>query len=286
MAEIALVTDSSACLPQNLRERYGVRIVPLSLRIGDQTYSDGSLPADELFRLADGVKAAPTTASPSPADFVAAFRRAADSGATRVLCLTLAAGFSGTYDSAVAARELAAESLPGIEVRVTDTNGLAMTHGFAVLAAARALESGTSVEEATERAQRVGANARLAGLLGTTRYLARGGRVPWIVHWAARILSIRPLLAFDEGRARSIGRVRTESRGLERLIEYAEKHGRAGMRIAVTHAAAPEAADRLAEMACRALSPCELLRTDFTSVMAVHTGPGFVGLAFHADAED
>jgi fatty acid-binding protein DegV len=57
------------------------------------------------------------------------------------------------------------------------------------------------------------------------------------------------------------------------------------MRVAVSHCEAPEAADRLAEMACARLAPAELLRTDFTSVMAVHTGPGFVGLAFYSDAE-
>jgi DegV family protein with EDD domain len=285
MPEIALITDSSSCLPKALRREYSIRTVPLSLQIGDHAFADGSISTKKLFQLADEMKVAPSTASPSPADFVAAFREAADAGAKSVLCLTLAAAFSGTYDSALAAREMAVESLPGLDVQVVDTGGLALTHGFAVLAAARTLAERGGMDAAAAAAQSAAAQSRLAGLLGTTRYLARGGRVPWIVHWAAQILNIRPLLAFDEGLARSIGRVRTEERGLQRLIEYARKNGRPGMRVGVMQADAHASAERLAEMAGHELSPSELLRTDFTSVMAVHTGPGFVGVAFQSDAK-
>ena len=202
-----------------------------------------------------------------------------------MLCLTLSARFSGTYESAITARGLAAEELPGLDVRVVDTGGLAMTHGFAVLAAARGLADGASPQAAAEQALRVAGRARLVGLLGTMRYLARGGRVPWIVHWAAQLLRIRPLLAFAEGRTRSIGRVRTEEKGLVRLLAYVKAHSSGGalLRAAVMHTGAPEAAQRLSEALCRELAPVELLQTDFTSVMAVHTGPGFVGLAFYED---
>jgi DegV family protein with EDD domain len=184
----------------------------------------------------------------------------------------------------VAAQALSAEQSPALAVRLADTHGLAMTHGFAVLAAARALAGGASVDEAAEAAESAGRSGRLAGMLGTMRYLARGGRVPWIVHWAAQALRIRPLLAFEDGRAHSVGRVRTETRGIERLLAYARAHadGRP-LRLAVMHTEAPHLADRLAELACRELTPVELLRTRFTSVMAVHTGPGFVGLALCPD---
>ena len=284
MPRTAVVTDSSACIPPLLAGDLGIVSVPLGLLIGDDVHPDGSLSSAELFRLADGTKRPVRTTSPAPAEFLEAYRRARDAGADEVLCLTLSARFSGTYESAITARGLAAEELPGLDVSVVDSGGLAMTHGFAVLAAARSLVGGASSGAAAERALRVGERARLAGLLGTMRYLARGGRVPWIVHWAAQLLRIRPLLAFAEGRARSIGRVRTEERGLVRLIEYAKAHTAGGaLRAAVMHTDAPEAAQRLSEALCRELAPVELLQTDFTSVMAVHTGPGFVGLAFYED---
>jgi DegV family protein with EDD domain len=284
MARTAVVTDSSACLPPDIAEQLRIITVPLGLLIGDEVYHDGALSSAELFRLAEEAKRPVRTSSPAPADFLAAFSRARDEGASEVLCLTLSAAFSGTYESAAAAAGLAREKLPGLDVRVIDTGGLAMTHGFAVLAAARALAEGASPHAAAEKAVAVGQRARLAGLLATTRYLARGGRVPWIVHWAAQILRIRPLLAFEGGRAHSIGRVRTEEKGLARLLEYAKKHTAPGtLRAAVMHTEAPQAAQRLADALRRELAPAELLQTHFTSVMAVHTGPGFVGLAFYSD---
>ena len=284
MPRTAVVTDSSACLPPQLADDLGITTVPLGLLIGDDVHPDGSLSPVELFRLADETKRPVRTTSPAPAQFLEAYRQARDAGAGEVLCLTLSARFSGTYEAAVTARGLAAEELPGLDVRVVDTGGLAMTHGFAVLAAARNLADGASLHAAAEQALRVGERARLAGLLGTMRYLARGGRVPWIVHWAAQLLRIRPLLAFAEGRTRSIGRVRTEEKGLVRLVEYMKAHTSGGaLRAAVMHTDAAEAAKRLSEALCRELAPAELLQTDFTSVMAVHTGPGFVGLAFYED---
>jgi DegV family protein with EDD domain len=284
MPRTAVVTDSSACLPKRLADGLHIITVPLGLLIGDQAHADGALTSAELFRLAEEAKRPVRTSSPAPAAFLAAFARARDEGAEQVLCLTLSAAFSGTYESAVAAAGLARERMDGLDVRVVDTGGLAMTHGFAVLAAARALAEGASPHAAAETAVRVGGRARLAGLLATTHYLARGGRVPWIVHWAAQILRIRPLLAFEGGRPHSIGRVRTEEKGLARLLEYARKHRSGGtLRAAVMHTEAPEAAQRLAEAVCRELAPAELLQTHFTSVMAVHTGPGFVGLAFYED---
>ena len=284
MPRTAVVTDSSACLPSPLAGALGILTVPLGLLIGDDVYPDGALSSAELFRLADETKRPLRTTSPAPAQFLEAYRQAADAGAAQVLCLTLSASFSGTYESAITARALAAEELPGLDVRVVETGGLAMTHGFAVLAAARSLAGGASADAASEQALGVAGRARLVGLLGTMRYLARGGRVPWIVHWAAQFLRIRPLLAFADGRPRSIGRVRTEEKGLQRLLEYARAHSSGGvLRAAVMHTGAPEAARRLSEGLCRELAPVELLQTDFTSVMAVHTGPGFVGLAFYED---
>ncbi|MEX0684114.1 MAG: DegV family protein [Dehalococcoidia bacterium] len=284
MPKTIVVTDSSTCLPAALRTELGIVTVPLGLLIGEEVYPDGSLTSGELFRLAEAARTPVRTATPTPGEFLSAFGEAREAGADSVLCLTLAASFSSTYESAVAAQALAIEELPDFEVRVVDSGGLAMTHGFAVLAAARTLAARGSLDDAAAAASSVGGRGRLAGLLGTTLYLARGGRVPWILHWAANVLRIRPLLAYEGGRAHSIGQVRTERRGLERLVAFAQAHQNGGhLRVAVMHTEAAEAAERLSEAICRELAPAELVRTDFTAVMAAHTGPGFVGLAFYED---
>jgi DegV family protein with EDD domain len=273
MNDVAIVADSSACLPGDLVTKYGIRLVPLGLNVDGRIIPDGSLSATELFALAAKSRGRIQTASPPPGDFLAAFRAARDGGADSVLCLTLSAAYSGTHDAAAAAAELA--EMP---VKVVDTGGLAMTHGFAVLGAARALEAGANVEGAAALARRIGSGGRLVGTLDTLRFLVKGGRVPWIVGWAASLMRIKPVLAFADGGARSIARPRTWPAAKARLLSEV-LNARWPARVAVMHSAAPGRAAELAEAVSEALHPAELLITEFSSVMAAHTGPGFVGLA-------
>jgi DegV family protein with EDD domain len=161
-----------------------------------------------------------------------------------------------------------------------------MAHGFAVLAAARAAEARAGLDEAAAVATSVGRRARLLGSLDTMRYLVKGGRVPWIVGWAASLLHLKPVLAFEGGRARSVARPRTWPAAREQMLRRLsqEFHGEGALHAAVMHAAAP---DRARELACalhERFRPAELLVSEFTSVMAAHTGPGFTGLACYHDA--
>lgn len=251
---------------------YGIRLVPLGLNVDGRIVPDGSLSAEGLFALAERSKRIQTASAP-PGDFLAAFEAGLAAGADDVLCLTLSAAYSGTHDAALAAKEMA-----GFPVTVVDTGGLAMTHGFAVLGAARALEAGASAADAGALARRIGGGGRLIGTLDTLRFLVKGGRVPWVVGWAASLLKMKPVLAFADGGARSIARPRTWAAARSRMLSEV-LDSRWPARVAVMHSAAPERAAELAEAVEDAMHPAELLVTEFSSVMAVHTGPGFVGLA-------
>lgn len=286
MPEVAVVADSSACLPDELVSEYGITIVPLALLFDGDLYHDGALSSAEFYERLAASRKPPSTTSPAPGEFLEAFRRLHASGARDVVCLTLSARYSGTHSAARNAAEIAMRELPGLTVRVVDTHGLAMTHGFAVLAAARAIRQGASGEEAAQIAESVGKKAHLVGVLETTRYLARSGRVPWIVHWAASALSIKPVLAAAGAEIGAIARVRTVAKGIDRMIQYMADHaGEDALHAAVMHANAPERAREVAARVVERLSPVELLVTEFTSVMGIHTGPGFVGIAFYSGQE-
>jgi len=284
MPRIAIVTDSSACLPTELAERYNVRIVPLSLLFDGTVFRDGELSQDEFYaRLRDPEQRA-TTAAPAPGEFLEAFRAAQAAGASAVLCLTLSSRYSGTHSSAINAADLAVRELPGFEVRVIDTGGIAMAHGLAVLDAAKGAAAGGSLDETAATACRAAAGANLVGVLKTTRYLARSGRVPWIVHFVTSLLRIKPIIAASAGKTRAVGRVRTMTKGMERMIDFVRRNTASDrpLRVAVMHADASGQAQVLAERVRDTLAPVELLITEFTGVMAVHTGPGFLGLAWQA----
>lgn len=284
MPGVAVVADSSACLPADILEQYGIITVPLTFLLGGELCRDGAFSSAEFFRRLREASTPAVTNAPAPGEFLQAFRQARDAGAQAVLCLTLSSEYSGTYSSARNAAEMATRELPGLPVRAVDTGGLAMVHGFAVLAAARAARAGAGLDEAAAAAVAAASRGHLVGALDTMRYLAKSGRVPWIVHWAASALQIKPILAAEDGRVEGIGRVRTMARAIDRLLGYVAERTRQGgaLHVAVMHSDAAARAQELARRVRESFAPAELMVTEFTSVMGVHTGPGFVGLAFYS----
>ena len=287
MPKVTLVTDSSACLTADLVARDGIVVVPLAFLFDGDLRFDGALSGREFYALLKSSRRFPTTTSPAPGAFLEAFQQARQRGADAALCITLPSRYSGTYSSALNAAELARQEMPRFTVRVVDSGGLAMCHGFAVLAAARALESGAGIEEAADVARAVGSRAHLIGALDTTRFLAKSGRVPWIVHWATSALQIKPILSARGQEVKAIARVRTLPRALDRLLSFLEQQGegKPSLHVAVMHADASDTARELADRIRERWQPQELLVTEFTSVMGIHSGPGFVGLAFYSDAD-
>jgi DegV family protein with EDD domain len=266
--------------------QYGITVVPMALLIDGEIYHDGLLTPAEFRTKLESATRPPSTTTPAPGEFLEAFRTLHSHGHRSILCLTLSAAYSGTHSVAVNAADMAMGEMVDLRVVVVDTGGLAMAHGFAVLAAARAAACGADLEGSEAAARTVASRAHLIGALDTMLYLAKGGRVPWIVHWAASMLQIKPVLVAYDGHVRSFGRPRTMKNALTRLVRYLEP--RAGrpdkLHVAVAHYDSPERAAELAERVRAELNPAELFLTEFTPAMSVHAGPGFVGLAFYSDA--
>src|SRR3972149_1105553 len=139
MATVAVVTDSSACLPPEVIEEHGIIVVPLAFLFDGELHHDGTLSSSEFYRR---LRRAPSRRAPARGESRGPARRGGDGGAEAVLCLTLSSAYSGTHSSALNASKLAEQELPGLVVRVQDPHGLAVSHGFAVLAAARAVPAG------------------------------------------------------------------------------------------------------------------------------------------------
>jgi len=278
------VTDSSACLSAEIAALHRITVVSLTVAIDGEQWRDEAITGREFYdRLRLSQEA--MSAAPAPGEFSEAFHGARQSGADAVLCLTLPSEYSGTYGAAVNARELVSREWPDFPVRVVDTRCMAMAHGFCVLAAARAACGGATLDETVAAAESVAKRTHLVGALETTRYLAKSGRVPWIVHWAASLLRIKPVIAASEGRIGAVGRARTIGSAIEKMLRYLEERTKPGavLHVGVMHADAAEGASELAEAVRKRFSPVELLVTDVTSAMGVHTGPGFLGLAFYWD---
>ncbi len=272
---IALVADSSTCLPADVIKRFGIDVVPIPVTMGDDVIDDGTITPEDLFARAEVSGKVPRTASPSPGAFHDAYLREKARGAESILCLTLPDSFSGTFAAANAAADLA-----DIPVRVVDTGAVAAVHGFAVEAAARALADGECVDDAVEAVHDVVRRSELVGVIDSMKYVARNGRVPWLAGQAASLLGMKPVVAFSGGRARLTDRPRRITDAIERIVRRIESSpcGSGPLEAVVLHAAAPALAEALA-MAAKGRLDIDAIRiAECGLAMAAHVGPGFVAL--------
>jgi DegV family protein with EDD domain len=283
-ARTAIITDSTACMPPELAERYGIGIVPLHLIFGGRTFVDSML-ADtaEFYQLLAESSDRPTTAAPSPGMFLQAISRAAVSSDS-ILCITVSKQFSAMYDSARQAIELAKAESPALDVRLVDSRNAAMAQGFVVLEAARTAAAGAPIEEVIAKVDEMAGRVNLLAMLDTLTYLARGGRVPRVAAWAAGMLQVKPIVRFTASDIHLVARTRTRRRALARMTELLAEiaDGRA-VHLAVHHAHAPEDAEELLAQAEQRVKIAESYVSEFTQVMGVHTGPGLAGFAFWCD---
>ncbi|MEU1625129.1 DegV family protein [Streptomyces sp. NPDC020096] len=273
-AHVAIVTDSTAYLPQEALTRHHITVVPLTVILGDEVLEEGTEGSARSVATALQRRRPVTTSRPGPEQFVAAYRAAADAGASAVVSLHLSAEFSGTYDAAC----VAAESAP-VPVRVVDTGMVAMALGFPVLAAAEAAESGGTADDAVAAAEKRAAGTSAYFYVDTLDYLRRGGRIGAAQALLGSALAVKPLLQLAEGRIQLLEKVRTASRAIARLEEIvAERAGQATVDIAVHHLAAADRAEALAErLRARVPRLAELHVSEVGAVIGAHTGPGLLG---------
>jgi DegV family protein with EDD domain len=271
---VAIVTDSTAYLPQRTMERHGIISVPLTVVVAGRALEEGSEISARSLAEALQKRRPVTTSRPSPAMFAETYRKAAQAGAEGIVSLHLSAEFSGTYDAAV----LAAREAP-VPVRVVDTGMVAMALGFCALTAAETVEADGTVDEAVSAAQKRAEGTSAYFYVDTLDYLRRGGRIGAAQALVGSALAVKPLLQLDGGRIELLEKVRTASRAIARLEEIVTTRSGAGqVDIAVHHLAAPERAALLADRLRERVSGLvDLHVSEVGAVIGAHTGPGLLG---------
>lgn len=282
--KVAVVVDSSSCLPRQLLEQWKICVVPHQLTIGARSYRDGiDIGPTEFYELLQKNHTVFTTSSPQPASFLEAFQSASHV-AESVVCITVSAKFSATYDSAMIAARMAETELPGCAIAVVDSRAAAGAEGLIALEAAKAAQTEADLDRVVSRVEELIPKVDLLAFLNTLFYLSKSGRVPRVAAWAGSLLGIRPLTELKLGEARVVEKPRTRVRAMERLV--AIMHDRAQDRpvhVNVMHAQASADADTLCSRVKSELNCQELFVSEFTPVMGAHLGPGLLGLALYAE---
>src|SRR3954447_13961267 len=274
---IAGVPDSTAYLPAELVEQYGIEVVPLYVVLSGRSGREGQDVGPQEVAAAMAARGQQvSTSRPTPGDFVAASRRCQAAGAARIVSVHLSSELSGTWDAA----RLAAGQVGEHVVTVIDSRGTAMATGFAVLAAARAAADGADAEAVAEAARRTAAATRTLFVVDTLEHLRRGGRIGAAAAVLGSALAVKPVLHVVEGEVVPLEKVRTSARAFHRLVQRAvEIAGEGPSSVAVHHLAAPERAERLAqELRDRLPKLDELYVSELGAAIGAHVGPGAVGV--------
>jgi DegV family protein with EDD domain len=274
-AAVAIVTDSTAYLPEDAIVAHGVTVVPLQVAIGGDLREEGRgrTAADTARGIRDWRPV--TTSRPSPERFQRAYKEAAEAGASEVASIHLSGEMSGTVESA---RLAAADA--SIPVKVVDSRSIGMALGFAVMTAAETAADGAGLDEVVDAAMRRVRATRSLFYVDTLEHLRRGGRIGAAASLLGSALMIKPLLLITDGRIAPLEKVRTASRALARLEELAvDLAGNRDVDMAVQHlAAATRAAALAAHLRERVPHLHDLHVGEVGPVVGAHVGPGTVGV--------
>jgi DegV family protein with EDD domain len=281
---VAIVTDTTACVPREQVEKYGIELVPIGLIFGDKVYQDGiDISPAEFYALLRRAEKLPTTSGSLPGPFLEAYHKASQR-ASSILCITISAKFSGMCNSARIAMGMAKETLPNVAIEVLECTTAAVGQGLVVLAAAKAAALGKSLPEVIDTAKSVMPRVKLFATLDTLHYLVKGGRVPKAAGLASSLLKIKPIFTVNGGEAHPVTNVRTNPGAMKRILKIMGQKVTKGQRLhaAVMHADALDRAIDLRDQISSRFDCAELFITEFTPVMGVHTGPGVIGVAFYS----
>jgi len=283
--KVAIVTDSTAYLPEECLKQYNISVTPLSVIWGEEVYLDGVdiLPGEFYNRLPDA-KVMPTTSQVTPAVMQSTFQSLLEQGYD-VLGIFISSKISGTVQSAIQARDMLPEASK--KIAILDSFWTTMAMGLPVLTAARAAQSGESLAECRRVAENACAQSGVLFVVETLEFMRRGGRIGGAQALLGTMLNIKPVLEMRDGRIEAVEKVRTKQKALQRMLDVVADRlaGKTNIRLAVSHANSEVDALSLLETARARLDPVETLCVPLSPTVGSHVGPGTVALNYMSGVE-
>jgi DegV family protein with EDD domain len=276
MTRVAFVTDSASDLDPARAAADGIRIVPLSVTFGDESFRAGVDLTTEQFwaRMTAPDAPFPKTAAASPGEFKAIYDEAFADGADAIVSIHVAGKLSGAIKSAEVARGL----LPDREIHIVDSNGASMAEGILAYMGREMAAMGVSAEEIARVLSDRASDLRMYVSLETLEYLRKGGRISGAQAAIGTFLSVKPIIAVEDGKVETADRPRTRSKSRERCIELI--CARPIERLAILHTMAPDVDEFRDEVVRRSgVDPATVMVSLVGPSVGPHLGPGCVGAA-------
>lgn len=266
---LKIVTDSLSDITGDLTEKLGVSVVPVYVRFGEKVYRDRvEITTEEFYRRLEHSPVLPTTTQPTPNDFAEVYKKLAKE-TKEILVVTLSSKLSGTYQSAVHAKEMVGGD---VRIEVIDSKTVIMGLGLIVISAANAAKGGANLDEAAALVRSAMPRSHSLMSFDTLKYLAKGGRIGRAQNLLGSLLSVKPILTMKDGEVAPVTRVRSRAAGVDYLYNFV-----AGFRkiegLAVEHATTPDEASALLERLGKLYPKEQILTANVSPVIGTYVGP-------------
>lgn len=278
MNKIKIVTDSTADLTDEQIKQYDIEVVPLTIIIDGQSYTDKvDITPVEFLEKMEQSKELPKTSQPSTGAFLEIYDRLFDEG-YEVISIHMTGGMSGTVRSAESAAQMAKGN-----VTVIDSRYISKALGFQVLEAAELVAKGSTVTEIVKHLQHVQQQTRLFLMVDTLENLVKGGRIGKGRAFLGSLLNIKPIASLEGGEYTPVAKVRSHSQVIKYLTKQFSEDvlGKTVKRVSFVHTEAKELAATLEKQIVE-LTGFQNIEIDYTTpVIATHTGKGTVAIMYY-----
>ncbi|MFD0050263.1 DegV family protein [Actinomycetes bacterium NPDC127524] len=275
----AVVTDSTAYIPKDVRDELDIHMVPLQVVFGNEVYlEEVDLTAEQFYEEVKRADKLPTTSQPPIGKFVEKFEELArDYDA--VISIHLSSGISGTYQGAIAAGDM----VDNVDVYAFDTEISCMVQGFYAIEAAQMANDGKSPQEILERLEEMKASARAYFMADDLRHLQRGGRLNSAQALIGSLLQVKPLLHFVNKVIVPFEKIRTRKRALKRISDLLAEDAKDGgqYKAVIIHAMCEEEAKQWREELQAEIPNAEFGISYFGPVIGTHIGEGAMGMGWY-----
>lgn len=280
MAQVRVVTDSLADIPDEIARDLGIVRVPCFVHFGPESYRDrvDLSPAEFYHKLATS-PVMPTTSQASPAAFLEVYRELSNE-TNQIYSIHSVRTLTGMYNSArMAAEALRPAEALGLQIHVVDSGATSMGLGWLAIYAARAARYGYALDEIVPLIDDMIPRTHAIAMLDTLDYAVRGGRLGKSAALLGTLLNVKPIISLVGGQVLLVEKVRTPKRAIERLADIVFGSGPI-QELAIIHAAAPELAEALRQHFAETWFEEQIMVCETGPVIGAHTGPGAVGITW------
>ncbi len=279
MNKVAIITDSTCDLSKEIIESRNIKVLPLYVRFGEDTYRDGiDITTDRLYELVEQKNEIPKTSAVSPGDFIEAFEPLIKDGYD-IIYTGIGSSLSGTFQSA----HIASLEFPENRIYLVDSKNLSTGIGLLVLKACDLRDQGLSASDIKDRLLEIVPKVRSQFAVKTLDYLHKGGRASGTAKLLGTMLRIKPIIQVRDGKmdvyTKTMGKM---SRALDvMLTDYINLGEQIDLDyVMITHSQAGKHVDYMSEIVNQKLKPNKLFVTEAGCVISSHCGPGTIGILY------